>query len=62
MSAQDWEPYDFGSRGATEDLRPIGYATCRYCKEAGWWGHSIVHAPECVMAKVWKRPRTRGKK
>ena len=53
--ALNWEPYDFGTPGATEDSRPIGYAECRYCKQSGWWGQSIQHAPDCVMSKLWKR-------
>ena len=63
MSVEDWEPYgDFGQPGATEDSRPLGYAECRYCKQPGWLGRSIQHTETCIMAKVWKRPKSRGKK
>ena len=57
-------PYDFtGPQGATEDSRPISAgATCRFCGERGWIGHSIVHRADCTINKPWPRARKLGRK
>ena len=57
------EIYDFGTPGATEDSRPIGYATCRFCRGTGWLGKSIDHRLDCIILAKWKRaPKLRRKK